>query len=321
MSPEKAYYHTWQCKLLSCNRPGLLFNEEIQSRYYQNTLVSFEGALLEWVKVGHWSNNLKQDAAATNCNMRDELCINRNLLELVQGLDVGGTVWNTMDGATVSYHCGKSIIGQMILSLELTVATDAQVEAPGHGKWWLDGKTGSDKHYYQQCIRSIITPEVVDSGKYMFSAMWRDCSGVLVAVSPAAECICMLSNTAHIKGIKSMGMQASCKRNALVECNNYEWYTMDNVPPIPNYKIVYLTGKYNGIRAYYNIRTDPDLGLGYAALWRVACGCDACKEQLGRPWLQCADMFEQPQYNRTTSVYCGQVTKGQTIGKYASCSL
>jgi hypothetical protein len=39
---------------LHCNygkRLGLSFNEEIQSRYYQNTLVSVEVALLEWVDV------------------------------------------------------------------------------------------------------------------------------------------------------------------------------------------------------------------------------------------------------------------------------
>jgi hypothetical protein len=73
---------------LHCNyskRLGLSFNEEIQSGYYQNTLVSVEGALLEWVDVdggrhtcyfGHWCNDSKQDAAATMCNMRNKLCIN-----------------------------------------------------------------------------------------------------------------------------------------------------------------------------------------------------------------------------------------------------
>ncbi len=43
-------------------------------------------------------------------------------------------------------------------------------------------------------------------------------------------------------------------------------------------------------------RTDPDLGLGFAALWHVACGCDACKEQLGMPWLLRVNMYEQPRY-------------------------
>ena len=91
---------------------GLSFNEEIQSGYYQNTSVSVEGASLEWVDVhgkqhtryfGHWSDDSKQDAAATTRNMRNELCIDGNLLNLAEGLSVGGTVWKGTDGAAVSY--------------------------------------------------------------------------------------------------------------------------------------------------------------------------------------------------------------------------
>ena len=97
-------------------RMGLSFNEEIQSRYYQNTSVSVEGASLEWVDeggakhtryFGHWSDDSKQDAAMTTCNMRDELCVDGDSLDLVEGLTVGGTVWKGTDGAAVTYRCGK----------------------------------------------------------------------------------------------------------------------------------------------------------------------------------------------------------------------
>jgi hypothetical protein len=113
----------------------LSFNEEIQSGYYQNTSVSVEGALLEWVDeggnkhtryFGHWSDDSQQDAAATTRNMRNELCVDGNPLDLVEGLSVGGTVLKGTDGAAVSYRCGKSIYGQSILSSELLVAIDAQ---------------------------------------------------------------------------------------------------------------------------------------------------------------------------------------------------
>jgi hypothetical protein len=51
-------------------------------------------------------------------------------------------IWKWTDGDAKSYQCGKSIYGQTILSSELSVSINAQVEAPGHGKWRLDGKTG-----------------------------------------------------------------------------------------------------------------------------------------------------------------------------------
>jgi hypothetical protein len=77
-----------------------------------------------------------------------------------------------------------------------------------------------------------------------------------------------------------------------VEQNDYTMYTMDNVPNIPNYKIVFPKGKFNGMQAYYNIHTDPNLGVGYAALCHIACGCASCKEQLGGVWVACVDMRE-----------------------------
>ncbi len=57
---------------------AISFNKEIQSGYYQNTLVSVKGALLEWVNwagathtcyFGHWSEDSKQDAIAAIQNM------------------------------------------------------------------------------------------------------------------------------------------------------------------------------------------------------------------------------------------------------------
>ena len=129
--------------------------------------------------------------------MRSELCVDGDLTQLVEGLAVRGTVWKGTDGAATSYCCGKSIYGQGILSSELQVTIDAQVEAPGHGKWWLDGKTGSDKRFCQQCMCSILTPEEADSGKKMLSAKWIQRDGETIAVSPAAECVRLLSHPRH----------------------------------------------------------------------------------------------------------------------------
>ena len=76
-------------------------------------------------------------------NMQSELCIDGNGTQLVEGLNDGGTVWKGTDGAVVSFCHGKSIYGQAKLSSLLDVMINTQAEAPGHGKWWLDGKTGS----------------------------------------------------------------------------------------------------------------------------------------------------------------------------------
>jgi hypothetical protein len=118
----------------------------------------------------------------------------------------------------------------------------------------------------------------------------------LVAMSPAAECVCMLSDPFRINRIKSKGMHAKREGKALVKCKDYTTYSMDDVSIISEVKIVFPKGKFNGVHAYYNIGTDPNLSVGWAALCRVACGCGPCKEQLNVAWILVVEMRDQPWY-------------------------
>jgi hypothetical protein len=54
---------------------------------------------------------------------------------------------------------------------------------------------------------------------------------------------------------------------------------MTDVLTLPDYKVVLPKGQFNDICAHYNICTDLDLVIGWAALHRVACGCGSCKDQ------------------------------------------
>ena len=48
--------------------------------------------------------------------------------------------------------------------------------------------------------------------------------------------------------------------------------------------IGFRKGNRNGISAMYNIRCDPDLGVGKAAVRRIPCACLFCIEQLNLSW-------------------------------------
>ena len=54
--------------------------------------------------------------------------------------------------------------------------------------------------------------------------------------------------------------------------------------------------KRNGIQCHYNFRADPALGLGYVAVRRIPCACNACVSQLKEPWLLKKDFTHQPRY-------------------------
>ncbi len=58
--------------------------------------------------------------------------------------------------------------------------------------------------------------------------------------------------------------------------------------------MVLLKEQFNGICAHYNIRTDPDLGMGWAGVCRVACSCGPCKDQLQRLWVLHGNITVQP---------------------------
>jgi hypothetical protein len=168
-------------------RMPISFKKEILSGYYQNTSVSVKGALLEWVDAagamhtwyfGHRPDNSKQDAAATMHNMQCKLCVDGCVMQLVDRLMVGSTVWKGTEGAAMLSHCGKSVYGQGKFLAELHITINLQVEVPGHSKWWLNGKTGSNKRYCQQCMCCIQTPAMANGGRQMLSVKWIECNGI-----------------------------------------------------------------------------------------------------------------------------------------------
>jgi hypothetical protein len=151
-------------------------------------------------------------------------------------------VWKGLDSAAMMYHCGKSIYSQGRLSGKLDIRIDTQVEMPGNGKWWLDRKMGSDKQYCQQCMCHMVTPKAAGSGKKMLSPKWIECDGEAIAVSLANAGVCLLSSPVHLSRIKVKGMQANLNGKALVLRNDFVSYTMADVLPLPDYKVVLPKG-------------------------------------------------------------------------------
>jgi hypothetical protein len=62
---------------------------------------------------------------------------------------------------------------------------------------------------------------------------------------------------------------------------------------IPN-----LKHTHDGLTAMYNLRADPDLGLGRIALRRIPCACSKCTEQTNKPWALNVKPELQPRYSQ-----------------------
>jgi hypothetical protein len=55
----------------------------------------------------------------------------------------------------------------------------------------------------------IYSPEAANSGREIQAAKWVERGGESIAISPAEECVCLLSNRTRINWIKREGMQVS----------------------------------------------------------------------------------------------------------------
>ena len=118
------------------------------------------------------------------------------------------------------------------------MAIDAQVEAPGHGKWWLDGKTGFDKGYLKRKMCAIVTLEAQEGKRRMQPAKWIQVGSEVKAASPAVECVRLLQDPERVHGVKSEGMRAKREGEALVERNDYDVFSMTDVEPLPDCKVI-----------------------------------------------------------------------------------
>ena len=74
------------------------------------------------------------------------------------------------------------------------------------------------------------------------------------------------------------------------------------------------TGKYNGISYMYNVRCDPDLGIGKAACRRILCACITCLKLLETPWDKELDDQSQPRYGSMKGVCTIETLKVTIIG-------
>ena len=60
----------------------------------------------------------------------------------------------------------------------------------------------------------------------------------------------------------------------------------------------------------YNIRADPDLGLGRVALRRIPCACEACRQQLMKEWDPNVEASEQNRYSSSTTCILWDIFEG-----------
>ena len=290
------------------------FNLEIQEEHFGNGRnLSMEGsAILQYTKEAidrllsgspladdfvketalhfhsHLSDNSQQDAATTNAHME----------VLIQSLKESGTIgqratmWDETDGCTKQYRCAKAFWLLSYLAQKYDITIDRAIGAPGHGKDIVDGINATNKKYLASMMCMTGTPESNDSKKRMATESMTETASKSLAV----EAQRLLSLDSRIQGVKGDKKHAKRESDSILKQRHYHVQDPDNVE-FANWKFKPVDLPEGiGVMQCYNIRADPDLGLGKIALRRIPCACRGCRDQLAKPWQPNVAQSEQPRY-------------------------
>lgn len=210
-------------------------------------------------------------------------------------------MFENTDGCTKQYRCGTACFLLSLLAFTHQIVIDRAIGAPGHGKDIVDGLNATDKQFLSYKMCKIGLPEVNETDSRMSAASMVEGT----SFSLAEECARLCSDASRVTGVKSEGKYAKRENAATMKKRTYHVQDPNDV----SYSGIkmklegFKKGKRNGISSMYNIRADPNLGIGRLAIRRIPCGCQACKAQLEIPWdYQKIDPTKQDRY--ASSVHC-----------------
>ena len=248
----------------------------------------------------HFSDDKEQNAATTYNHFKKLIEVLRERSVLVPGT----VIIVSTDGCAKQYRCANSIYLNSVLSATYQITIDQMIGAPGHGKDIVDGINAVDKKYIRIKMCQISTPEASESEKLMKPHAIVDGEDGKAFYSFAAEAKRLCEMPDRIEGTKSY--KKSNKREQNAPLKRREYYLHDAKDQKYNQIHMKLNGlrkeKYHGLTAMYNVRTDPDLGIGKAAVHRIPCACDGCLEQLNKEWQKGIPPEDQERYK--TSEKC-----------------
>ena len=187
---DKLVYHHFHLKMLSkshcgnlrkqavLKRPGDVvarrdyaerlsgkMNHEIQSSHFGGGIsLSIEGCNVEYSQGektvtefhSHLADKSPQDSTSTYAHMEVliEDLLKRNVME-------GGksTMWDYTDGCAKQYRCAKALWLMSVQCTRHCIVIDRSVDAPGHGRGIVDGRSAITKNFLREKMRTICIPE------------------------------------------------------------------------------------------------------------------------------------------------------------------
>jgi hypothetical protein len=211
----------------------------------------------------HPSDTSRQDARMTHTHLKVLLdYLFKNYL-----IQQGWLIVDDNDGCAKQYRSATALCLLLLIAVTYRIVYDPAIGAPGHGRDKVDGLNAVDKCFILEKMSLVVTPEANKSSKRVASEAMVEG----VSKSIAAEAAHLCSDMTRIAGVKSEGKYQ--KQETAMKTRHYHVHRQDSIEHINlSMKCLpFLTGSQtsNGLKSMYNLRADPDLGLGRVAVWRI----------------------------------------------------
>ena len=122
----------------------------------------------------------------------------------------------------------------------------------------------------------------------------------------------LCSDPARFGGVKADGGKRQ-KREAAAKMKERHYHVQDPAKvkhgKTSRVAVGFEKGEHNGMLAHYNFRVSKELGMGRAAVRRIPCACDACLDQLEKPWVPGVDAEKQPMFASSTNCFYWPIFK------------
>jgi hypothetical protein len=258
------------------------------------------------VMHSHFSDTSRQDARTTHTHLKALL----DYLFQEYLIRQGWLVLDDTDGCAKQYRSATALYLLSLIAVTYRIVYDRAIGAPGHGKDEVDGLNAVDKRFIAEKMRLVTTPEANENSKRIApEAMVEGLSK-----SIAAEAARLCSDTTRIEGVKSEGKYQKREKGAAMKKRHYHVHEENSTEHVNlNMKcqpFLTLSQTCNGLKAMYNIRADPDLGLGRVAVRRIPCACEDCRLQLMQAWEPNVEASHQARYSSSTTCDLWEIFEG-----------
>ena len=292
-------------------------DNEIQSEHFgHHVSLSIEGCTMEHhIKNtlsntystnmdfhSHMADDSNQDAASTHVHM---CTILDHYLARFKSFPQDCVMLDHTDGCAKQYRCGNALFFLCVLSHKYKIVVDRAIAAPGHGKSIIDGLNAVDKTHLRR--RMMMSNPLSDNASSRCVNVFNYTN--TIENSFANDCARICADKSRSSGVLNSSNYLARSKTAKLSNRYYHVHNDNNTIPSINPKSTQGWLSYSnvkiGIRFYYNFRADPKLPLGQIAVRRIPCACNACIQQLQKPWLPNKTFYNQPRYmgGNTQCVY------------------